>query len=148
MYKRQHQDFHGALSTGLCYLEEHFGADAVREYLRQFALTFYAPVTRSIKERGLIALREEIERVHELEGGGIRITGPGEEGEDEMLLEVQVCPAIRHMRKQEYSVAPLFYETCRTVYAAICQDTPFASDWLRHDEQRGQCAVRFYRKQP
>ena len=27
-----HKDFHGALSRGIEYLHEHYGADAVREY--------------------------------------------------------------------------------------------------------------------
>ena len=35
-----HKDFHGALSSALFYLEGMYGADAVREYLRQFATAF------------------------------------------------------------------------------------------------------------
>ena len=38
-----HKDFHGALSVGLEYVEHHFGEEAVRDYLRQFARAFYAP---------------------------------------------------------------------------------------------------------
>ena len=139
-----HKDFHGALSVGLAYLEQHFGADAVSEYLRQFALTFYAPLSQAIRERGLIALHEHLEQIYALEGGGIQLTC----SQDELLLEVERCPAITHMRRQGYAVAPLFYETSRTVYAAICESTPFVSEWLRYDRQTGGCAVRFHRRQP
>jgi len=66
---------------------------------------------------------------------------------DELLLKVEACPAVTHMREHGYGVAPLFYETGRTVYAAICEDTPFALEWLWYDEESGQSAVRFFRRQ-
>jgi hypothetical protein len=138
-----HKDFHGALSTGITYLEQRYGAEAVRDYLRQFARGFYAGVTQAINERGLIALREHLERSYALEGGQISITC----SDDELLLKVEACPAVTHMREHGYAVAPLFYETSRTVYAAICEDTPFALEWLRYDEESGQSAVRFFRRQ-
>jgi hypothetical protein len=139
-----HKDFHGALSTGIAYLEQRYGAEAVRDYLRQFAAAFYAGVTQAINERGLIALREHLERIYEIEGGQIAIIY----SDDELLLEVEACPAVTHMREHDYAVAPLFYETSRTVYAAICEGTPFALEWLRYDEVSGRSAVRFFRRQP
>ncbi len=139
-----HKDFHGALSTGIAYLEQCYGAEAVRDYLRQFAATFYATLTQAIKERGLIALREHLERIYALEGGTIHVAFT----EDEMLLEVEACPAVAHMRQHGYAVAPLFSETSKTVYAAICEGTPFVAEWLRYDEQNGRSAVRFNRRQP
>jgi hypothetical protein len=139
-----HRDFHGALSTGIVYLEQRYGAEAVRGYLRQFASAFYAGVTQSINERGLIALREHLERIYALEGGQITIIC----SDDELLLEVEACPAVTHMREHGYAVAPLFYETSKTVYAAICEGTPFVSEWLRYDAGSGRSAVRFFRRQP
>ena len=95
---------------------------------------------------GLVALREHLERIYEIEGGQIDIAF----SDDEMLLDVEACPAVTHMRDAAhgYAVAPLFYETSRTVYAAICEGTPFASEWLRYDEVSGRSAVRFFRRQP
>jgi hypothetical protein len=139
-----HKDFHGALSTGLAYLEERYGAEAVRDYLWQFASAFYAGVTQAINERGLIALREHAERVYAIEGAQVSVTF----SEDEMLLEVEACPAVAHMRLHGYAVAPHFYETSKTVYAAICEGTPFDTQWLHYDQQSGRAAVRFSRRQP
>ncbi len=138
-----HKDFHGALSTGLTYLEQRYGAEAVRDYLRQFARAFYAGLTRAIIERGLIALREHLERIYALEGGQISITC----SDDELLLQVEACPAVRHMREHGYAVAPLFYETSRTVFASICEGTPVTVEWLRYDEESGRSAARFFRRQ-
>ena len=137
-----HKDFHGALSTGIAYLEQRYGAEAVRDYLRQFARAFYAGVTQAINERGLMALREHLERIYALEGGQISIAC----SDEELLLQVAACPAVTHMREHGYAVAPLFYETSRTVYAAICEGTPFALEWLRYDEASGRSAVRFFRR--
>ena len=137
-----HKDFHGALSTGIAYLESQEGPEAVREYIRQFARTFYAPLTRSIQAGGLRVLRDRLESIYATEGGRIRITF----SEDEMLLEVEECPAVMHMRQNGYAVAPLFHETSRSLYPAILEGTPFASEWLRHDPETGRCAVRFYRR--
>jgi hypothetical protein len=139
-----HKDFHGALSTGIAYLEQRYGAEAVRDYLRQFAVAFYAGVTQAINERGLIALREHLERIYKIEGGQIAIIC----SDNELLLEVEACPAVTHMREHDYAVAPLFYETSKTVYAAICEGTPFVSEWLRYDAGSGRNAVRFFRRQP
>jgi hypothetical protein len=139
-----HKDFHGALSTGIAYLEQRYGAEAVRDYLHRFAATFYADVTQAINERGLIALREHLERIYKIEGGQIAIIC----SDNELLLEVEACPAVTHMREHDYAVAPLFYETSKTVYAAICEDTPFVSEWLRYDAGSGRSAVRFFRRQP
>ena len=137
-----HRDFHGALSVGLEYLDEHYGEDAVREYLRQFALAFYAPLTDSLRRRGLVALVEHFHRVYDLEGGEIRFTL----SDDELLVEVQACPAVAHMRKQGYPVARLFHETKAAVGKAICDGTAFDAELLEYDPDTGRSVQRFSRR--
>ena len=137
-----HMDFHGALSTGIAYLEQRFGPEAVREYVRQFARKFYAPLIRDIRTRGLGALRRYLHLLYAREGGRIRM----ESSEDELLLEVRLNPAVAHMRRQGYAVAPLFLETSRTLFEALCEETPYAAQWIRGDGETGRCAVRFTRR--
>ena len=136
-----HKDFHGALSTGIDYLEAHFGEQAVRDYLRGFATSFYAPLTKALKERGLVALKEHLERVYQPEGGEISM----EFTEDELVLKVESCPAVMHMRRKQYPVARLFVETTRTVYEAICEGTGFSAELLEYDPQTGRSIQRFHR---
>jgi hypothetical protein len=137
-----HKDFHGALSTGLTYLQERYGDDAVRDYLRQFATMYYAPVTAAINERGLAALREHLERIYGIEGQEIAISGT----DDELLLDVPRCPAVAHMRAHGYPVAALFGETSQTVYETICAGTPFYVDMLAYDAETGRARIRFARR--
>jgi hypothetical protein len=136
-----HRDFHGALSAGIEYLHENYGEEAVREYLWQFARAFYSPLTDALRRRGLAALEEHFRKVYELEGGEVRFAL----SEDELRIEVEACPAVRHMRERGYPVARLFRETTATVNRAICHDTPFAAELLEYDEQTGRSVQRFHR---
>jgi len=137
-----HKDFHGALSAGIDYLDEHFGPEAVREYLDQFAAKYYGQVTDALSSRGLVALKEHFERLYRIEGGTVRVTLD----DDELLVEVEACPAVTHMRKNNLPVARLFGETTRTVNEAICRGTPFAAELVEYDEQTGRSRQRFYRR--
>jgi hypothetical protein len=137
-----HKDFHGALSTGIDYLHRHYGPEAVREYLHQFAADFYAPLTGALKQRGLIVLKEHFEKIYQLEGGQIEI----QFSDDEMTLTVKACPAVEHLRKEGYPVAELFYETTRTVNETICEGTDFTAELVEYDSRTGRSLQRFSRK--
>ncbi|MGC9316476.1 MAG: hypothetical protein ACP5KN_00400 [Armatimonadota bacterium] len=138
-----HKDFHGALSCALIYLEENFGAEAVREYLRTFARRYYAPVTEELQKRGLEAMAERLRRIYEIEGGQVQI----ELGDDEMVVRVEACPAMMHIREQGYPVSPMWRETIRSVHEAICEGTAFDFDLVDFDELTGASTQRFYRRE-
>ncbi len=137
-----HQDFHGALSTGIQYLEEHYGEEAVREYLRQFTTAFYGPLIEDFKQRGLVALKEHFEKLYETEGGDVQITLT----DDELLIKVAACPAVVHMQEHNHTVARLWHETTKTVNEALCEGTPFAAELLEYNPETGTSRQRFYRR--
>ena len=137
-----HKDFHGALSAGIEYIDQHYGPEAVREYLRQFAASFYAPLTEQVKRRGLAALKERIEDIYGTEGGSVT----AQLTDDELMVEVDACPAVAHMCEHGYAVAGRFLETSKTVYETVCEGTPFAAQWLEYDARTGRSRVRFHRR--
>ena len=139
-----HRDFHGALSVGIEYLHTHYGEEAVREYLWQFARTFYSPLTEALNRRGLVVLEEHFRNIYALEGGDVRFAL----SDDELRIEVDACPAVMHMRRQGYPVARLFRETTEIVNRAICHETPFAAEVLDYDDETGRSVQRFHRRQP
>ena len=139
-----HRDFHGALSTAIQYLDEHYGEEAVREYLRDFTNVFYAPLKQDLRARGLVALKEHWARVYEIEGGEIEMTLTA----DELVLRVAACPAVGHMHAQGYPVARLWSETTRTVNEALCAGSDFAAELVAYDQETGRSTQRFYRRQP
>jgi hypothetical protein len=136
-----HKDFHGALSVGIEYLHRHYGAEAVREYLRQFALVFYAPLKAQLRKEGLIALKRHFEQLYKREGGNIRVSFTP----NELRIHVEACPAVTHMREKGYPVARLFHESTRTVNDAICEGTPFAAELVKYDKETGYNIQKFYR---
>ena len=139
-----HKDFHGALSAGIEYVHQRYGPEAVREFLRQFASSFYAPIKADLKRRGLIALKEYFERIYRIEGGRADMRC----SPDELRIDVKACPAVAHMRAHGYAVARLYRETTRTVNEALCEDTPFAAELVSYDEQTGRNVQRFFRREP
>ena len=137
-----HKDFHGALSNGIQFIHEKYGAEAVREYLRQFVEAYYVPLKSEIKRRGLAALKDHFEKMYRLEGGIVHLAC----SEDELCLEVEACPAVTHMREHGHKVAELFFETTKTVNEALCEGTPFAAELICYDETDGHSIQRFYRR--
>jgi len=136
-----HRDFHGALSCGIQYLEDHYGVEAVRDYLRTFSLSFYAPLRAELTRRGLVALEKHFERIYGVEGGDVSIR----RDDDELVIEVKECPAVAHMRQQGIPVARLFGETTRAVNEALCEGSSYAAELRDYDAETGACTQRFYR---
>jgi hypothetical protein len=134
-----HQDFHGALSVGIEYLHEHYGERVVCEYLREFALSFYAPLRQALRERGLVALKDHFESLYQIEGGTVQY----ELSAGELLIRVAACPAVGYMRSHGYPVARLFHETTRTINEALCEGTPFSAELLEYESQTGRSVHRF-----
>ena len=136
-----HKDFHGALSAGIDYLQNHYGAEAVRDYLRKFTRTYYGPLREKLGREGLSALKEHFEKLYEIEGGEVEI----EFGADELVVRVESCPAVTHMRANGHKVADLFEETTRTVNEALCEGSAFLAELVEYDRQSGRSVQRFYR---
>jgi hypothetical protein len=137
-----HPDFHGGLSCGIEYLHQNYGVEAVREYLRTFTLSFYAPLREQLKREGLTTLKEHFTQLYNVEGGIAEVHCTP----DELIVRVAECPAVRHMRKKNYPVARLFHETTRTVNEALCEGTAFSAELVSYDEQTGRSVQRFFRR--
>jgi len=139
-----HKDFHGALNLALIYIEDHFGADALREYLHQFARAFYSPLTKRLQEKGLEALKEYFLAIYDVEDAECRV----ELSANELVLRIPQCPAVAHIRRMGLALSPHFIETTRTVHEAICEGTPFVAELLEYIPDTGRSVTRFSRRRP
>ena len=137
-----HRDFHGAMSVSLDYLARRWGEDAAAEFLRQFATNYYKPVREDLEARGLLALKEYLEGIYDREGGIVQ----SELSENELVVRVERCPAICHMRENEYPVAHMFCLSTRVVNEALCEGSPYQADMPECDPQAGRCVMRFFRR--
>lgn len=136
-----HQDFHGTLSAGLQYLQDTYGPEAVIEYLQQTTDSLYAPLKEDLGRRGLVAIEEYLRDLYKTEGGEVAL----ELSNNELLVHVEECPAVRHMRENGYEVADMWVETTRTVYSRLVEDTQYSFELLEYDDQTGETRMRFHR---
>lgn len=139
-----HRDFHGALNHGMIYLQRHFGDEAVREWLREFARQWHAPLRQRLAAGDLDALRRYLEDIHHSEGAAIAC----EQTPDALLVRVPACPAVGFLRQRGDAISPLFIETTRTVNEALCEGTPFQAELLAYDAATGASLQRFSRRAP
>ena len=137
-----HKDFHCALNESLEYLRVNFGEPAARDYLRQFAEAYHAPLKAEVGRRGLAALREYFEKIYRIEGGRAVISGD----ENELTIRVDQCPAVEHIRNRGQQPSVLYPETTRIVSETICRDTPYAFEMSGYDPLTGAAIIRFYRR--
>ena len=137
-----HKDFHIALNYGIDYLHKKFGEGSVTEYLKQFANSFYAPLKKSLNERGLIAIKEHYEEIYKIEGAEFNI----EFSQRELIIHVLASPAVTHIKANGHLVSELFHETITIINRTICRDTPFEFELLEYNKENGSSIQRFYKR--
>jgi len=91
-----HKDFHIALNYGIDYLHKKFGEGSVIEYLKQFANSFYSPLKRSLREKGLIAVKEHYEEIYKIEGAEFNMKFSQDELIINLLLFAPFRQALHH----------------------------------------------------
>lgn len=138
-----HKDFHGALSFGLQFLEQNYGAEGLGDFLRGLAETVYAPLVDHLRTRGLEALHDHWRAVFDLEEGDVELELQGEM----LVLRVRRCPAICHMQEHGYPIADHFCEHTRIVNEAVCKAAGYVAE-VEHDQNAGRCVQRFRRTAP
>ncbi len=137
-----HPDFHIALNYGLEYLREHFGKEAVREFLVQFAANHHQPLKKKIAVKGLHAIREHFENIFKIEKAKFEM----KTARDELVIALAGSPAVRHIRAGGHEISPLFHETVITVNKELCRDTPFDCELLEYEKETGAYRIKFYKK--
>ncbi|MFB3902404.1 MAG: hypothetical protein ACE15E_03040 [Acidobacteriota bacterium] len=133
-----HKDFHGALCYAIRYLDEKFGLEATDEYLRQVGRNNYKPLIAALKAEGLIALERHWRTILGQEGRKFRMSREG----DELVLFVDACPAIEHMKKTGQTVTKRYCQTTVSVNEAICEAAGFKSS-CEYEPGEGRCVQRF-----
>ncbi len=142
--KYLHKDFHNIMNLGIEYIHNKYGKGSVLEYLSQFASAYYAPLKDAVVERGLIAIKEHYERIYAAEEASEVISFLYKE--DELVIKVEKCPAMTHMRKSNITPSELYYELTKKVNETICENTGFAFELKAYDSETGASTERFFKK--
>lgn len=136
-----HKDFHGCLSICLQFLHDQFGVKEVQEYLRKVARNVYKPLIDSLRANGLQTLENHWRNVLEREEALFQLRY-----EDGMLiLIVQECPAVHHIRQRGYALYDGFCETTRVINDEICNQAGYCFS-IEYDQSSGTCTQRFSKR--
>lgn len=139
--KYLHKDFHGALCYAIKYLDDNFCRQATEEYLRQVADTYFAPLMKRLKEKGLSALESHWQEVFSKEGGEFKLYYD----DNVLILEVAKCPAISHLKKRGMLFTNRFCRTTVVINQAICKKAGFECS-CRYEHGQGKCVQRFWKE--
>ena len=139
--KYLHKDFHVSADIGIIYVGENYGDDAVKEYLTQYTKSFYKLLAVEVKNKGLIALKENFESVYAKEEWSehihIDLT------EKELKIFIDKCPAITFMKSIGHIPSKWYKETTYTVYAVLAEMCELKFVVNYYNEQDGSTEFKF-----
>lgn len=140
--KYLHKDFHISMNMLLQYIHDEYGSDAVTEYLRQFAMEFHSPLSKSLRENGLTQAAEYFHDIYEKEEWPVLITLK----DDVLTISQESCPGITHIKKNGHKPMEQYIETYTTIYMTLCESTPYEYVMEKYDPETGACRQRFQRR--
>ena len=139
--KYLHKDFHNILNIGLNYVKDKYGDEAVKEYIRQIALTYYAPLKDEIRKKGLDAIEAHIKDVYEKEEWIDHVSFA--RLRTRLTVSIDECPGVSHIKKSGGQVSPLYIQTTKTLYETICESTKYEFELISYDEKSGKAEFVF-----
>ena len=139
--KYLHRDFHCSMNFGVEYVGERFGEEGVKEYLTDFARSFYAKLIDDAKKRGLSAIREHIEKIYEIEEASEVLNI--KQTDKELRVSIEKCPAVAHIRKFGGVPCKWFVETTATVNNVIAREAGLHFQMISYCDEDGKAEYRF-----
>lgn len=130
-------DFYFAVNAMFRHLHDRYGKPALIDYWRRLGREYYASLTAVWRSDGLDAVASHWEAYFRREPQAqVRVTRTDEAVE----LDVNVCPAIRHLRDCGREIVPYFCEHCDHVCGAMAEQAG-----LRFEREGGggSCVQRF-----
>ena len=141
--KYLHKDFHVTADIGIAYVGEHFGDSGVKEYMEQYARSFYSKLAGEVRAFGLVKIQEYLLEIFKREEREDFIETTLSEGE--LLVKIKRCPAIEFMRCEAGHTPSRWYgETTKTVYPVIAEMAGVGFELFSYDEEWGACEYRFF----
>lgn len=137
-----HKDFHASMNIGLEFLRKNYGKEGVIDYLKTFTKKYHAPLTEGLKKEGLKVLKDYFQKIYEAEKAPCTI----EYEEDCMIVKIDECPALKHLREMNVAPSPYYEYSTLTVYETVCEGTPFAFECVEYDRITGKSILKFYRR--
>jgi len=135
-------DFYFAIHAMFRHLHDRYGKDALVDYWRSLGREFYSRRIEHWKEGGPEAIAADWEQYFAQEPQAeVKVTVSG----GEVVLEVKVCPAIKHLRDHGRVIVPYYCEHCDHICGAMAEAAGYD---FRRTGGMGACSQRFLRIAP
>ena len=132
--KYLHKDFHVSLDLGIAYVGDRYGEDAVKEYLTDYAKSFYQKMT-------LAELENYFKKIYEAEDASDVLKTTLEK--NSLTVEISECPAMKFMRSTGHEPSKYYTQTTKTLYAVLAQICGFEFNLSEYDEKSGKAKFIF-----
>ena len=135
-----HRDFHGSTNLTIDYVVRKYGLETVKKILRRTGRNVYKSIHEKLADGDASELIEHLNWFLYREQGKYQL----KVSENEIILEVFECPAIRHLKKLGLPISEHICLQTSEVNAGMCEDTPWHSEVRVVGE--GHC-IQIFRKE-
>ena len=115
--KYLHRDFHLLGDNALKYCCDTYGYETLIDFLTSYVNNYYSPQIKDIKSRGLIAIKEWIEKVYEIEEASDVLHT--ELTDNSLTVTIDKSPVIEYMHTLNQEPTECYIEETRTLYKAV-----------------------------
>lgn len=130
-------DFYFAINATFRFIEQRLGAEGLRRYWHDIGTRYYAPVSQRWKSCGLNAVAAHWRDFFKAEPGAeVEV----QQTDSEVVVQVRVCPMIKHLRDNGREILPTFCQHCYVVNEAIAAPAGLCA---RVAGGNGSCTQRF-----
>lgn len=134
-------DFYFAIHAIFRHIHDHYGKDSLVDYWRSLGREFYVRRWQRWKAGGPDALAADWREYFAAEpNAAVEVEVAG----DTVKLDIQVCPAIKHLRDHDRPIAEYFCEHCDHLGGAMADEAGYI---FRREGGMGACQQWFTRCQ-
>lgn len=133
-------DFYYAINATFRFVFEKFGLGGLQQYWTEMGRSYFAPVSENWRAGGVAAVADYWKAFFAAEpGSDVEVTSQ----ETSVVLDVKVCPAIAHLRKQQREILPCFCQHCYFVSEAMAEPAGLT---VRIEGGNGSCRQTFLKR--
>ena len=132
-------DFYFAVNAIFRHLHDRYGHNVLIDYWQRLGREYYRPRWERWQTGGVEAVASDWRAYFEQEPGAVVVVSI--QG-DSIELDIQVCPAIKHLRDCGRTIVPYFCEHCDYTCSAMAE---MAGLSFKRTGGMGSCRQRFGR---
>lgn len=135
-------DFYFAINATFRFILARFGLAGLHRYWTDLGSGYFAPVSHRWQAKGLAGIEEYFRAFFKAEPDAeVEIR----RSESMVVVEVKICPAIRHLRVHNREVVSCFCQHCYFINEAIASPAGFTT---RIEGGNGSCTQKFQWNSP